>query len=70
MMNLTPGKVLIAVGAVIVLVGIAIQLGLPLGRLPGDIKISRGNLTFYSPLATGLILSVVLTVLLNLFFRR
>jgi len=67
-MNL--GKLLIGIGAVIVLVGIAVQLGLPLGRLPGDIKISRGNFTLYSPLATGLILSVVLTVLLNIFFRR
>ena len=67
-MNL--GKLLIGIGAVIVLVGIAVQLGLPLGRLPGDIKISRGNFTLYSPLATGLILSVVLTVLLNVFCRR
>ena len=64
------GKVLIGIGAVVVLVGIAVQLGLPLGRLPGDFKISRGNFTLYSPLATGLILSVVLTVLLNVFFRR
>jgi len=64
------GKVLIGLGAVVVLVGIALQLGLPLGRLPGDFKISRGNFTLYSPLATGLLLSVLLTVLLNVFFRR
>lgn len=64
------GKLLVGLGAVIVVVGIAVQLGLPLGRLPGDFKISRGNFTLYSPLATGLILSVVLTVLLNFFLRR
>ena len=64
------GKVLIGVGAVIVVVGIAVQLGLPLGRLPGDIRWSRGSVTVYAPLVTGLLLSVVLTVLLNVFFRR
>jgi hypothetical protein len=64
------GKILIVVGGVVVLVGIAVQLGLPLGRLPGDFKVSRGNFTLYSPLATGLLLSVVLTILLNVFLRR
>jgi hypothetical protein len=66
----TPGKVLIVLGAVILVVGIAVQAGLPLGRLPGDLKISRGNFTFYSPLATGILLSIILTVLLNVIFRR
>jgi hypothetical protein len=41
---------------------------LHLPRLPGDIYIQRGNFVFYFPLATGLLLSVLLTVLLNLFF--
>jgi uncharacterized protein HemY len=63
------GKVLIVLGAVILLLGVAIQVGLPLGRLPGDIKIERPGFTFYSPLATGLILSVIITVLLNLLLR-
>lgn len=67
---MTPGKVLIVLGAVIIVVGIAVQAGLPLGRLPGDIKVSRGNFTFYSPLVTGILLSIVLTVLLNALFRR
>ena len=67
---MNPGKLLIAGGVVLVLVGIAIQFGLPLGRLPGDFKVSRGSFTFYSPLATGLLLSVILTVLLNVFLRR
>jgi hypothetical protein len=67
---MTPGKVLIVLGAVILVVGIAVQAGLPLGRLPGDFKVSRGSFTFYSPLATGILLSIVLTVLLNVLFRR
>jgi hypothetical protein len=41
-----------------------------LGRLPGDIHIQRGNWTFYFPLATCLIVSVVLTLLFSLFSRR
>jgi DUF2905 family protein len=41
-----------------------------LGKLPGDISIDRGNVHFYFPIATGLLLSVVLTLLLNLFFRN
>jgi len=40
-----------------------------LGRLPGDISFSRGNVQFYFPLVTGLLISLVVTILLNLFFR-
>jgi hypothetical protein len=52
-----------------VLVGGALIL---LGRfnLPGDVVIRRGGLTVYMPIATGIILSVVLTVVLNLIIRR
>jgi hypothetical protein len=67
------GKLLILLGAVIVVVGLALTFGprIPfLGRLPGDIAIDRGNVHFYFPLATGLLLSLVLTIVLNLFFRR
>lgn len=41
-----------------------------LGRLPGDIFIQRGNFSFYFPVVTGIVLSLLLTVLLNLFLRR
>jgi hypothetical protein len=62
-----------AVGLAILLVGgglyLAGRLSLPLGRLPGDIRIERGNLTCLIPLATSLLLSVVLTVVLNLLVR-
>ncbi len=42
----------------------------PLGRLPGDFYYIKGNFSFYFPLATMLILSLVLTIMVNLIFRR
>lgn len=45
------------------------RLNLPLGRLPGDIHIQGKNFTFYFPLATSLLLSVILTLVLNLLAR-
>lgn len=67
------GKLLIILGAVIVVIGLAFTFGprIPfLGRLPGDIAINRGNVHFYFPIVTCLVLSVVATIILNLFFRR
>ena len=67
------GKLLIILGAFIVVVGLALTFGprIPfLGRLPGDIAIDRGNVHFYFPIVTCLLLSVVLTLILGLFFRR
>jgi predicted MFS family arabinose efflux permease len=63
------GKLLLVVGLVIAAVGGAIMLGLPLGRLPGDIVVRKGAFTFYFPLATSVVLSVLLTFLLMLFRR-
>lgn len=45
------------------------RFGIPLGRLPGDIRIQRGNLTVYFPLATMILLSIGLTIVLNLIAR-
>jgi hypothetical protein len=45
------------------------MLGLPLGRLPGDIVVQRGRGTFYFPVVTSIVVSVVLTLLLSLFRR-
>lgn len=45
------------------------RFGIPLGRLPGDIRIQRGNLTCIFPLATMILLSIGLTILLNLIIR-
>jgi membrane protein implicated in regulation of membrane protease activity len=67
------GKLLIVVGGLVVIVGLVLTLGLKipfLGKLPGDISIDRGNVHVYFPIVTCLLLSLVLTVLLNVFFRR
>lgn len=48
---------------------LAAKLGIPLGRLPGDIRIEGENGTFYFPLASSILVSVVLTILLNVIFR-
>ncbi len=53
------GAILIAVGLLIVLLG---RTGLPIGRLPGDIIYRRRNFTFYFPLATSILLSIVLSL--------
>ncbi|MBI3247350.1 MAG: DUF2905 domain-containing protein [Deltaproteobacteria bacterium] len=66
------GKTLVLLGSVLVLVGAALVFGgkLPwLGRLPGDIMIQRDNFTFYFPLVSSLIVSLVLS-LLFLLLRR
>jgi len=67
------GKLLILIGGVIVVIGLFLTLGVRipfLGKLPGDISVDRGNVHFYFPVVTGLVLSIVLTLLLNLFFRN
>ena len=67
------GKLLIIVGGFIVIVGLFLTLGLRipyLGKLPGDISVDRGNVHFYFPIVTCLLLSLVLTLLLSAFFRR
>ena len=63
------GRLLIAAGVVLILVGLLVQMGLPLGRLPGDIRVQRGNSTFYFPIVTCIVVSIVLT-LIAAFFRR
>jgi len=66
------GKLLIGVGLFIVILGVILLLSpkIPfLGKLPGDIVVQRENFTFYFPLATSFLLSIILTLLLNLFWR-
>jgi len=63
------GKLLVVAGLIIAGIGALIMLGLPLGRLPGDVVVRRGNSTFYFPLATGLVLSVILTLIMALLRR-
>jgi hypothetical protein len=63
------GKTLLLVGLGIAALGLVVMLGVPIGRLPGDFYVRRGNFTFYFPLATSIILSILLTLLLA-FFKR
>jgi hypothetical protein len=63
------GKLLVVIGLVIMGVGFLVMAGLPIGRLPGDISFRRGNTTFYFPLATSIIASLILTLLFTLFRR-
>jgi len=63
------GKALVVIGLLIVGVGVLVMAGFPLGRLPGDIVVRRGSFTFYFPLATSILASVVLTLLVMLFRR-
>ncbi len=66
------GKILVIMGGLVVLAGLALMFArrIPyLGRLPGDIFVQRDNFTIFAPLATMIILSIVLTVLLNVIIR-
>ena len=67
------GRFLMLGGVILLLVGGGIYLsakfGIPLGRLPGDIHIENGNFNFYFPLTSSILVSVVLTIVLNLISR-
>ena len=64
------GRSLIILGLLIAGVGLLINLGLPIGRLPGDFTIRRGNFSFYFPLATSILASIIFTLVMMLFRRR
>lgn len=65
---------MVAVGIAVIggIIWVAGKIGIPLGRLPGDVSVKRGNFTFYSPIATSIIVSILLTVGINvvLWFLR
>jgi len=66
------GKILVIFGVIIVLLGLLVQFSdkIPLfGKLPGDILIKRGNFTFFAPIATSIIISLIITAVLNLIVR-
>ena len=63
------GKLLVIGGLIIAGIGMLVILGVPIGRLPGDITVRRGNFTFYFPLVTSIIASILLTLLLALLRR-
>ena len=63
------GRSLITLGLVITGIGVLISVGFPIGRLPGDFTFRRGGLTFFFPLATSIVVSVLLTLVM-MFLRR
>ena len=63
------GKTLVLLGLGIAALGLVMMLGVPLGRLPGDFYVRRGSFTFYFPLATSIVLSILLTLILAVFRR-
>ena len=66
------GRFLILAGAVIVVIGMLFMLGdkFPIGRLPGDLHFTSGKVRIYIPVATSILLSIVVTIILNFFSRR
>jgi hypothetical protein len=70
---LSLARILIFTGLALVLIGGLVYLvartGLPLGRLPGDIRVERDNFSCFFPLATSILLSIILTIALNIIVR-
>ncbi len=63
------GKALIGIGLLVAGIGVAVSLGLPVGRLPGDLVFRRGGATIYVPIATCVLISVLLSMVVS-FWRR
>ena len=63
------GRLLVLLGLGIAALGVLIILGVPIGRLPGDFYVRRGSFSFYFPLATSIILSILLSLLFAIFRR-
>jgi hypothetical protein len=58
------GRALFGAGLVLVAIGLLVMLGVPIGRLPGDVVVRRDSFTFYFPIVTSIVVSVLLTLLL------
>ncbi|NLX62569.1 MAG: DUF2905 domain-containing protein [Tissierellia bacterium] len=65
------GKVILTFGIGLVIFGLIIMIGekFGLGKLPGDIYVRRGNFTFFFPIVSSILISLLLTLILNLFRR-
>jgi hypothetical protein len=59
------GRFLIGLGVVLVVAGLLVNMGVPVGRLPGDFTIRRGNVSFYFPLTTSIVVSILLTFIVT-----
>ena len=66
------GRFLIVAGTVIVVIGLVFMISdkLPLGRLPGDLQLGSGRFKVYIPIVTSVLLSIVVTVVVNFFSRK
>jgi hypothetical protein len=66
------GRFLIIAGVVVVVVGMLFMVAdkVPIGRLPGDLHFGSGRFKIYIPIATSVLLSVLITIILNFFSRR
>lgn len=69
------GRLLLILGGIIALLGLLLILGSsvpflrPLGRLPGDIRFTVGNVTCFFPIVTSILLSIIVTIVLNILLR-
>lgn len=63
------GKVLVFIGLVVTGIGALIMIGVPLGRLPGDLVLRRDNFTVYIPIVSSIVLSLIVTLVFT-FLRR
>jgi hypothetical protein len=63
------GKFLVIAGALLAGLGLLVMSGFPLGRLPGDLSFRKGNATFYFPLGTSILISIILTLLFAILRR-
>ena len=63
------GKTILLIGLGIAALGLVMMLGVPIGRLPGDIYVRRGSFSFYVPITSSIVVSILLTIVLA-FFRR
>jgi hypothetical protein len=63
------GRLLVVVGLLIAGVGLLMMMGVPFGRLPGDVVVRRGSFSFYFPIVTCVVLSVLLTIVLSILRR-
>lgn len=66
------GRFLIIAGAVVIVIGVFFMVAdkIPIGRLPGDLHFGSGRIKIYIPVATSVLLSVIITIILNFFGKR
>ena len=66
------GRMFLVLGGILIVAGLLLTVGsrFGLGQLPGDLEYRKVNVSFHFPIVTSILLSILLTIVLNLFFRR